>query len=184
MSNKFWSGFVRRASYDIELISDLLVTTAAGVAYGYIEAFWVPTSVWQPSALRIFGRFAYYHIGFFALMLALTIGLVVTHYQWFDPKYYRAHIIYAIATFFAIFPLAFMVEDMTWYALQLRSIGRQDWTMIRPGLGLNLGFTWVPAWYIVVIVSTWIFLSIALTYTRRSYERFEAKRRRKRQSHD
>ena len=92
MSNKFWSGFIRRVSYDIELVSDLLVTTAAGVAYGYIEAFWVPTSIWQPSALRIFGRFAYYHIGFFALMLALTSGLVITHYQWFDPEYHSAHI--------------------------------------------------------------------------------------------
>jgi hypothetical protein len=174
MSKRLWSdftaGFIRRASYDIELISDLLVTTAAGVAYGYIEAFWVPTSLYPPATLRVFGRFAYYHIGFFALMVVLATGLVVTHYQWFDPEYHRAHIIYALATFAAILPLAFMVEDMSWFALQLRPIGPKDWTVIW-GLGIKVGSTVIPAWYIGVILWAWIFLSTALTYAEKSYLR-------------
>ena len=168
--SKLWTGFIGRASNDIELISDLLVTTAAGVAYGYIEAFWVPTSIWQPSALRVFGRFAYYHIGFFALMLVLTIGLVITHYQWFEPTYHTAHIIYALATFAGLLPLAFMVEDMSWFALQLRPIQQTDWT-VAWGLGFNVGkITYVPGWYIFVIVWTWLCLSVALTFAGKSYD--------------
>lgn len=186
MQNKLWSVFIEKVRYDIELISDLLVTTAAGVAYGYIEAFWVPTSIWVPAALPIFGWFSYYHVGFFSLMLALTTGLVVTHYQWFDPKDRKEHIIYAIATFLAILPLAFMVEDMSWFALQLRPITPKDWTMIIPGFGprgvkieglklgwMSVGVTWIPDWYIGVILSTCVFLTIALTYATKSYDSYQ-----------
>ena len=173
-----WSRISEIASNEVELISDLLVTTVAGVAYGYIEAFWVPTNVWQPAILIIFGKFAPYHIGFLVLMLALTIGLVATHFQWFDRGHLE-HIAYAVCTFLAICPLAFMVEDMSWFALQLRPIAEMDWTMMIPQLGplgLNLGFTWLPAWYIGVFISTCIFLTIALIVADTSYQRFKAKR--------
>jgi len=165
-------------SNEVELISDLLVTTVAGVAYGYIEAFWVPSSVWQPAVLILFGKFAYYHVGFLILMLALTTGLVATHFQWFDRDDHRhkAHIIYAGSTFLAISPLAFMVEDMTWFTLQLRPIGPNDWTMMIPyvgTLGLNLRSTWLPAWYIGVFISTWVFLTIAMIVADKSYQGFK-----------
>jgi hypothetical protein len=134
-----------KISYNIELISILLIVLLAGSIYGVIEALYIPTDSME---LPIFGRFSYYHVGLLSLMAVCSFSLALSHIQWILTNRKT----YIILMCLAALPLSLMIEDTTWFITKWQPIGHDDWTMISPGLGFNIGFTWVPLWYILSII--------------------------------
>ncbi len=66
-----------------------------------------------------------------------------------------------------------MFEDASWYIVQGKAIGKNDWTMIKPGWGIDLGFTWVPYWYIAVIVVSSILIYLSNRYANIGYNLYK-----------
>ena len=137
-------GFFRKFRYEIEMLSQLLVVFAAGIIYGIMEAKYINTEIVD---LRIFGRWSYYHIGLFALMAIVSFALAISNMS----KLLRNKKRYVLLMCIGTFPLALLIEDVTWFIVRWEPISKNEWNMIVPGLGINLGFTWIPLWYILTI---------------------------------
>lgn len=156
-----------KLNYDIETVSQLVATFIAGVDYGIIEAKWIPTG---SLGLPLFGRFSYYHIGLLVLMLVVTTALAWSHLQWIleDRKKY---VLFICA---AAIPLSLLIEDATWFVTRWQPIGYDEWTMIKPGLGLNLGFTWIPLWYFAILAWSVTMLYLSSKYAEKGYRAYLA----------
>jgi hypothetical protein len=158
-----------KLSYEIEAISELTATFVVGVDYGIIEAKWIPT---ESLGLPLLGRFSYYHVGLLVLMLVVGTALAWSHLQWII-KDRKKYILYVCA---AALPLSLMIEDATWFATRSQPIGYDEWTMIRPGWGINLGFTWLPFWYIGTLAWSVLMLYLSGKYADRGYRAYLNKR--------
>lgn len=157
-----------RLSYEIETISELAATVIAGIDYGIIEARWIPTG---SLGLPLFGRFSYYHVGLLLLMLVVSTALAWSHLQWiFEDR--KKYVLYVCA---AALPLSLLVEDATWFVTRSQPIGYSEWTMIRPGWGVNLGFTWLPFWYLGTIAWGVIMLYLSRRYAERGYQAYRTR---------
>jgi len=156
-------GFPAVLSYEIEAVTQMGAALVAGVDYGIIEARWIPTG---SLGLPLFGRFSPYHVGLLVLMLVVSTSLAWSHLEWIltDKKKYILFIC------LAALPFSLFIEDATWFITRWQPIAYDEWTMCRPGLGLNLGFTWIPIWYFGVLVWSAIMLHFARKYAERGYQ--------------
>jgi hypothetical protein len=157
-----------KLSYEIETISELTATVIAGVDYGIIEAKWIPTGSLQ---LSLFGRFSYYHVGFLVLMLVVGTALAWSHLQWIFKDRKK----YLLLICAAALPLSLMIEDAAWFVTRSQPIGYSEWTMIGPGWGINLGFTWLPFWYLITLTWSVTMLYFSSKYAERGYRAYLAK---------
>jgi hypothetical protein len=144
-------GICKKFRYEIEMLSQLLIVFAAGIIYGILEALYINTDIVD---LRIFGRWSYYHVGLAALMAIVSFALALSYITRLLHNKKRYILYMCIGTF----PLALLVEDATWFVVRWTPITRDEWTMMHPGLGINLGFTWIPLWYIIVITFSIVML--------------------------
>lgn len=156
---------INKFSYEIELITILFAVLAMGSTYGVIEAKWIPTDQMD---LPIMGRWSYYHVGLLTIMAVSSLSLCLCHIQWMliDRKKY------IILMCLAALPLSLMVEDAAWFVTKWRPIGENDWTMISSGLGINLGLTWIPLWYIIVILFSGGLFWLASYYAEKGYREY------------
>ncbi|MGA2461656.1 MAG: hypothetical protein ABSF82_09570 [Candidatus Bathyarchaeia archaeon] len=156
-----------KLTYEIEIVSQLAATFIAGADYGVIEAKWIPTG---SLGLPLFGRFSYYHVDLLVLMLVVSTALAWSHLQWIleDKKKY---VLFICA---AALPLSLLIEDATWFVTRWQPIGYDEWTMMRPGWGLNLGFTWVPLWYIATLAWSVAMLYLSNKYAAKGYRAYVA----------
>lgn len=135
----------QKVTYNIELVSQITIAVAAGWIYGIIESTWIPTN--NLSGGKIFGFWYYYHVWMMALLAISSFSLAFSHIQWI-LKHRKKYIpIMCIAGVL----LSALIEDISWYVTKWEPILRNDWTMMHPGLGLNVGFTWIPLWYFVTL---------------------------------
>ncbi len=142
--------------------------SSAGADYGIIEAKWIPTG---SLGIPLFGRFSYYHFGLLVLMLVVSTALAWCHMQWLLENKRK----YVILVCASTLPLSVLIEDVTWFVTRGQPIHYDEWTMIRPGWGINVGFTWIPFWYIGVICLSLILLFFANKSTEQGYPAFLAK---------
>lgn len=130
-------------NYQAELLSQLFVVFGAAITFGVMEGKWIDTG---NLSLRVFGRFAYYHVGLLILMAVVSFALAVSHVRWL----LSGKKLYVLFMCIGCLPLALLVEDMTWFVVRWQPIKREEWTMMSPGLGLNLfNLTWIPLWYFI-----------------------------------
>lgn len=167
MKNKI-NQILSKLSYHIELLTILFIVFAIGITYGIIEAKWIDTSILD---LQILGRWSYYHVGLLLLMFFTCLGLCLSHIQWMlrDRKKY------IIFMSVGALPLSLMVEDATWFITRWQPILYNDWTMMHPGLGINLGITWIPLWYIITILFSISMFWIANIFAKKGYEEYKKK---------
>jgi len=154
---------VSKLEYEIEAVSQLLATLVTGIDYGVIEAKWIPTG---SLGLPLFGRFSYYHICLLVLMLVVSSALAWSHLYWLQVNK-KKYVVFVCA---AALPLSLLVEDITWFVASWQPIRYDEWTMIRPGLGVNLGFTWVPFWYFGALAVSLLLLYLSSRFAEKGYQ--------------
>lgn len=132
-------------NYNIELYTQITLAIVAGWAYGIIEVFWIDTA--NLSGTKLFGFWHYYHIWMMVVLATPSLFLGISHLVYII-KHQKKYILIMV---FAGICLAALVEDISWYTSSWQPILRTDWTMMKPGLGLNVGFTWIPLWYFVTL---------------------------------
>lgn len=156
---------INKLEYQIELVSQLATVIAFATIYGIIEAKFIPTDKME---LPLLGRFSYYHVGLLALMAVGSLSLATAHIQWLltDKKKY------VLLMCLAALPVSLMVEDIAWFVTMWRPIARDEWTMIKPGLGVFVGFTWIPLWYIIVTIFSTTLYYIANKLADKGYRAF------------
>jgi hypothetical protein len=154
-----------KLNYEIEAVSQVTASLIAGIDYGIVEAWWIPTG---SLGLPIFGRFSYYHVGLVVLMLVVSSALAWSHLQWILDSRRK----YVICVCSAAIPLSLLVEDITWFVTKGQPIRYNEWTMIHPGWGINAGFTWIPFWYILVFSWSAIMLELARKYADKGYRAY------------
>jgi hypothetical protein len=161
--NSIRSVIWNKASNEIEALSQITASLIAGIDYGIIEAWWIPT---ESLPLPIYGRFSYYHVGLVVLMLIVSSALAWSHLQWiFDDRKW-----YVMSVCSAAIPLSLLVEDITWFVASGRPMRYGEWTMIQPGWGINVGFTWIPLWYLIVFSWSVIMLCFARRFADKGYK--------------
>jgi hypothetical protein len=160
-----FKALVDKIGYEIELTSELVATFVAGVDYGIIEAKWIPTG---SLGLPLFGRFSYYHVALLILMAIVGSALAWSHIQWLLQNRKRYVVFICLATV----PLSVLIEDITWFLVTGKPITYDEWTMIRPGLGFNLGFTWLPLWYVLVAAGSLAMFYLASKYAETGYQTY------------
>ena len=161
---------LRKLSYQIELVTQLVVVISAGAIYGVMESKFIKTEAFD---LPVMGHFSYYHVGLLLLMTVVSFSLALSHIQHILSNRKKYMLLMALGSV----PLALLVEDVTWFLVRLQPIGRGEWTMIAPGWGINLGFTWIPLWYIVVIAFSVAMFWIAGRLAEKGYQEFLARRK-------
>jgi hypothetical protein len=159
-----------KLEYEIETVSQLTATTVAGIDYGIIEAKWIPTG---SLGLPLLGRFSYYHVGLLVLMLVVSSALAWSHLQWILENK-RKYVLFVCT---AALPLSLLIEDITWFVVQGQPIRYDEWTMIKPGWGINLGVTWIPYWYVGTVILSTALLWLANKYAEKGYQAFLARSR-------
>ncbi len=109
-------------------------------------------------------------MGLVVLMLVVSTALAWSHLQWIlgDRKKY---VLFICA---AALPLSLLVEDATWFVTRWQPIAHDEWTMIRPGWGINFGITWVPFWYFVTLAWSIIMLYVSAKYAEKGYRAYLA----------
>lgn len=154
-----------KLSYEIEAVTQMGAAFVAGVDYGVIEAKWIPTG---SLGLPLFGRFSPYHVGLLVLMLIVSTSLAWSHLQWIleDRKKYTLFIC------MSALPFSLAIEDAAWFVTRWQPIAYDEWTMIKPGLGINVGFSWIPLWYFVVFAWSAVMLHFARKFADRGYQAF------------
>jgi len=151
-------------SYNIELISQVVVVIWCASIYGIIEAKYIPT---ENMSLPLLGRFSYYHVGLLSLMSVISFSLAICHIQWLVNHKKK----YMLLSCFGCLPLSLMVEDLVWFLTRWQPIKRDEWTMITPGLGINLGITWIPLWYILTMILSMVLFYFADKYAALGYNK-------------
>jgi hypothetical protein len=168
----FFKAIFAKISYEIEMFSQLLVVVAAGAIYGVIEAKWIPTSEGTFQAMPgILGHWSYYHLGLVGIMIVVSFALAISHIKWIltDRKKY------ILLMCLGSFPLSLMVEDAFWFITNKQPIKFDEWTMVFPGLGLDLGFTWIPLWYIIILIFSGSMFYVGKIYSDRGYKKYKEK---------
>lgn len=167
--NKTISNISDKISYNIELYSQIFLAIAAGWIYGIIESQWIPTN--NLSGGKIFGFWYYYHIWMMALLALSSLWLALS--QIYCIILHRKKYIFLMCI--AGVCLSAMVEDISWYVTNWEPILRADWTMMHPGLGLNIGFTWIPLWYFVTSAVVFFLYWLSNRYANKGYAAYEEK---------
>jgi hypothetical protein len=165
-SNKFRTlgDFV---TYEIELITLLLLVFASGITYGILEAIYIPTDTMNAKTIPFTGgHVAYYHLCLLSLMVVSSFSLAILHIQEFAKHKKKYTILMGLASL----PLALLVEDITWFLTRWQHIHQNEWTVWPSGWALNLGFTWVPLWYIGVVALSTTLLVMASHYATLGYK--------------
>ena len=153
---------IGKLTYEMELSTQLFITIASGWVYGIIESLWIPTDGLR---LRIFGMWSFYHMWLMILMFIATSAISIVHIQEFVKHKKKYLMLMCVASL----PLALMIEDISWYVTRFEPILRGDWTMGRPGLGLNIGITWIPLWYFCVTAWSTFFFWLAWLCSEKGY---------------
>jgi hypothetical protein len=71
----------------------------------------------------------------------------------------------------AALPLSLLIEDITWFVTRWTPIHKNEWTIFPPGWSMSLGFTYIPIWYIAVLI--W---SVGLLYWSNYYAKIGSKK--------
>ena len=149
MIRKSFQWLTKLASHDVEILTQLLLVFAAGITYGILEAFWIPTSTMNATKIPYIGHFAYYHICLIVLMAVASFSLAINQLQWILLHRVKYPTIMGIAGM----PLSLLIEDIVWFIANKQPIRKDEWTMIWPGAGFNFfNLTYIPFWYIVVVL--------------------------------
>ena len=147
--------------YPLEVISLLLLVFAAGITYGILEADFINTDTGNFRAIPwTGGHFAYYHLCLLSLMAIASFALAVCHFQWIVEHRGKYLLLMGVAAL----PLSLMVEDITWFLTRWQPIHKTEWTVIPAGWAINLGFSYVPLWYIGVLIFSSSLLLLASHY--------------------
>lgn len=156
-------------NHHIEIISQLITVVAISYVYGIIESKWIPTDAGNFAPIPICGgRWSYYHL-FLVLLIAISsFSLALSHIQWLLAHRKK----YILITCSALVPLGLLVEDIAWFITRWKPIARDEWTCIQPGWCFNIGFTYVPYWYIVVLIVTGGMLWIANILLDKGYKSY------------
>ena len=132
-------------TYASELFAQLFVVFAAAIDYGIIEAKWIPTG--SLPDLPVLHHFSYYHVCLLILMAVVSFCIGLSHIKQMLTDRKKYLLFMGIGSL----PLALMIEDATWFVTRWQPILRDEWTMVWPGVGINLGFTWIPLWYLLIL---------------------------------
>jgi hypothetical protein len=156
-------------SYEIELVTLLLLVLASGVTYGILEALYVPTDTMKAKVIPwTAGHVAYYHLCLLSLMAVASFSLALLHIQWILLHRKKYTILMGVASM----PLALLIEDITWFITRWQPIHRDEWTVIPKGWAFPLGFTWVPLWYLGAVAFSICLLLLASKYATQGYKKF------------
>ena len=162
---KLWD----KLTYEIELVTQLLVVFITSWTYGIIEANYIPTDNGNFAPLPGFlHQWSYYHLYMCIILITSCFSLAISHIKWLVGKTKQYVLLMAVAAI----PLALMIEDIAWFVTRWRPIKRDEWTMITPGLGIDIGFTWIPLWYIVSLVVSIILYAWASNLAGNGYKAF------------
>lgn len=154
-----------KLSYEIELITQILNVCVVSFIYGHIEQRYIPTGTFQ-TLPGIFKMWSYYHLWMIALLSWSSLSLALSHIQWMlsDRKKYIWFICLANAL------ASLVLEDIAWFITAGRGIGYDEWTMIKPGWGINAGFTYVPYWYLGITAACTVLYWLANKYASSGYK--------------
>jgi len=158
----FIKKILQKLNYEIELVSQLIIVIFIGAIYGFIESWYVPTDT---MVLPLFGRWSYYHLFLLAIMFVASFALALNSIQWIISHRKK----YILLMCLGSFPLSLMIEDLFWFVARWQPISRNEWTMIYPGLGINLYLTWVPLWYILTLLISGGLFYLASIYSTKGY---------------
>ena len=164
---KIW----HKINYQIELVSQLITVISIGIVYGIIESNWIPTDTMNAATIPILGNhWSYYHLFLLAIVFIASFSLALSHIHWIISNRKK----YILFMCLALLPLGLMIEDATWFVARWRPIENNEWTMLSPGLGVNIGFTWIPLWYILVWIFSLVFLWISDYYADKGFKKYLA----------
>lgn len=166
---KLLNKILHKLNYEIELVSSLFLVISISAIYGIIESWYIPT---DKMALPLFGRWSYYHLFLLAIMFVASFSLAINHIQWILINRKK----YILLMCLGSFPLSLLCEDISWFVARWTPISRDEWTMIYPGLGLNLYFSWCPLWYILAIIISGGLFWLASRYAEKGYNNFLARK--------
>ena len=143
--------------YECELITLLLLVIISGVSYGILEATYINTDAGNFKTIPwTGGHFAYYHLLLCAQMFVAAFSITFMA-DWIAVHRKKYTLLMSIAGFL----LAILVEDITWFTTRWRPISRTEWTIWPQGWAIPLGFTWIPVWYLGILLFSTILLVIA-----------------------
>jgi hypothetical protein len=161
--------FLAKLSYEIELVTLLLLVFASGITYGVLEAIYINTDAGNFKTMPLTGgHFAYYHLCLLSLMTVASFSLAVLHLQWIACHRKKYTILMGVAAL----PLSLMVEDITWFLVRWRPIKVDEWTVWPKGWSLNLGITYIPLWYLAVVLFSGCLLWMAGRCATQGYKKY------------
>jgi hypothetical protein len=158
-----------KLSYEIELVTLLLLVFAAGTTYGILEAVYINTDGGNFKTIPwTGGHFAYYHLCLLSLMMVASFSLAILHLQWIACHRKKYTILMGVAAL----PLSLLIEDITWFVTRWRPIKVDEWTIWPAGWSISLGFTRLPLWYLGVVIFSASLLCLASRYANLGYKKF------------
>jgi hypothetical protein len=150
----------------------LLMVLASGVTYGIMEALYIPTDTMKVATIPgTFGHVAYYHLCLLSFMLIASFGATATA-EWQGGHRKKYLLLMSVAGFF----LSLMVEDITWFLTRWQPIHSNEWTITPSGWAINLGFTYLPLWYIGTTLLSISLLMLASHFANLGYKKFLTRR--------
>jgi hypothetical protein len=155
--------------YLMNLMSLILLVLASGITYGILEAKYIPTDTAGFATIPWLGNhFAYYHLCLLSLMTVASFSLAILHLR--DMAEHRKK--YMLLMGFAMLPLSLLIEDITWFCTRWTPIHRNEWTVFPAGWALNLGVTYIPLWYLAVLIFSTLCLWLADHYAKIGSKKF------------
>ena len=162
----FLSNILFKLNYEIELITQLVTIILCAMTYGFIESWYIPTDAGTFTTLPwIFHQWSYYHLFMCFLLGVVSFSLAISHVQWLASHKKKYILLMCTANMF----LSLMLEDIAWFLARWKSIAYNEWTMMFPYAGVPLYFTWIPAWYIIVICIAVSLYYLASKYANEGY---------------
>jgi hypothetical protein len=159
----------RWLTYEIELVTLLMLVLASGITYGILEALYIPTGTMNAKPIPgTGGHFAYYHLCLLSLMAVASFALALLHVQEIAEHKKK----YTILMGLAALPFSLLVEDITWFITSWRPIHRDEWAVWHSGWEISLGFTCVPLWYFAVLLFSTCMWLLASRYATLGYKKF------------
>lgn len=158
----------RWLAYECELVALLLLVLISGISYGILEAKYINTDAGNFKTIPwTGGHFAYYHLLLLVQMFVAAFSVTFLSY-WIAVHRKKYTLLMSIGGFF----LALLIEDITWFLVRWQPIRRTEWTVWPEGWAFPLGFTWIPVWYIVVVVLSTSLLWLASWCAEVGYKKF------------
>ena len=135
------------ASYNYELISHLIVVILISGAYGVIESIYINTDTAHFKPLPgPFMRWSGYHLWMCFIFLVASFSLSMSHIQSFLAHKKKYTLLMGLSGML----LSLQVEDAAFFISRFEAIKANSWTVIPSGFAINIWFTYIPCWYIVI----------------------------------